>query len=114
MTATDATEPARGPAILGLGGNVREWVLDVVEAEPKGYPGCAATPCSDPWRASPSAPLTADPLPPNLLGAASAAHVTRGCSVLDDAPRCHAAARGLLEGHEGDLRIGFRCVRKAK
>jgi len=109
VDATDVT-PERGEAIMGLGGNVREWVVDVVEDEPRGYPGCLAVPCQDPWRASVSSGLSVGPILPDVNYMSGKVHITRGCSFLDEGIRCHAAARGLLEGHAGDVRVGFRCV----
>lgn len=105
----------RNPAgVLGLAGNVREWVLDSFDASEPGYPACQA-PCKDPWAEVPGKPFTARRVDA-WLSEPRLDHVIRGCSFLDPALRCHGAARGYNNGYasvaSADPRVGFRCAKR--
>jgi len=109
--ATTIDRSAAG--VLGLVGNVREWVLDAFDGSLPGYPACPA-PCKDPWAELPGQPFTTRSVDA-WLGDPGFDHVIRGCSFLDPALRCHGAARGHNNGYasvaSADPRVGFRCAK---
>jgi formylglycine-generating enzyme required for sulfatase activity len=108
-----ATIDRSSAGVLGLAGNVREWVLDSFDASLPGYPACRA-PCKDPWAELPGQPFVATGIGA-WLSEPGFDHVIRGCSFLDPALRCHGAARGYNNGYasvaSADPRVGFRCAK---
>lgn len=78
--------------VVGMSGNVREWVLDVFDGP---YKACAA-PCRDPGR--------------DVRDDRGTIHVIRGCGWADSAGLCRAARRGHLSGDDVDESVGFRCA----
>ena len=99
--------------VANLGGSVREWVLDAVDATAAGYPRCEGA-CTDPWVPSRGAPFGTHPFD-DYRSEPEQDHVIRGCSFLDPAIRCASAARGYNNGYasaaSADIRVGFRCAK---
>ena len=96
MDVGRATQDRSPFGIHDLGGNVSEWVLDVLQAP---YPACRPR-CRDPINLSPGDAETP-----------AALHVVRGGNWFLSAESCRGAGRSRLPGDQLKGNIGFRCAR---